>query len=371
MTKKEYPKTVMLRKSILGLVLLGGCLLVILLLYNIFHVASQTKIIPKEKISKPTHETTWYLNQQVLQQTPKNNAETSAAPGSAETAIETTKAQEKQIAQDYEKAKKASISSNQIIFSAEKNQTSESLPSESSAPDKKHYADEFMPPEPEQNGQEEKKVFVKDNAIVDNDYLAENQKNPLSPYELKAGTIIPGILITGINSDLPGQIVGQVRANVYDTVSGNYVLIPQGAKVVGLYDSQIAYGQERVLIVWKRIIMPNGKSINLEGMPGVDLSGYTGFGDQVNNHYGKIFGSVLLLSVIGAGAQLSQPEESDTDQLSVNEILAASLGTNLANTADALTRKNINIQPTLEIRPGFLFNISVTKDMLFSGPYGK
>ena len=94
--------------------------------------------------------------------------------------------------------------------------------------------------------------------------------------KLKPARLIPSLLITGINSDLPGQITGQVRTNVYDTATGRYLLIPQGAKIIGVYDSQIAYGQERILIAWKRILFPNGKSIDLEGMPGVDLSGYAG-----------------------------------------------------------------------------------------------
>jgi len=138
-----------------------------------------------------------------------------------------------------------------------------------------------------------------------------------------------------------------------------------------LYDSQIAYGQERVLIAWKRIIFPNGQSINLEGMPGIDLSGYAGFHDQVNNHYGKIFGSVLLMSIISAGAQLSQPQQqfSNNSQLSVSQMIAASLGTNIMNTANMMTEKNLSIQPTLVIRPGYLFNVSITKDMVFPSAY--
>lgn len=136
-------------------------------------------------------------------------------------------------------------------------------------------------------------------------------------------------------------------------------------------DSQVAYGQERVLIVWKRIIFPNGQSINLQGMPGIDMSGFAGFKDQVNNHYGKMFGSVVLMSVLGAGAQLSQPQNNTNPFAAptVGQTLAQSVGTNLANTATMITAKNINIQPTLEIRPGYTFNISVTNDMVFPGAY--
>lgn len=223
------------------------------------------------------------------------------------------------------------------------------------------------------NMQAEKNSFVANNSTpaANADYLQTTLQQPQSPFELQAGTIIPGILITGINSDLPGQITAQIRENVYDTISGQYLLIPQGAKLTGLYDSQITYGQERVLVVWNRIIFPNGQSIDLEGMPGVDISGYSGFNDVVDNHYTKIFGSVILMSVLSAGAQLSQPQQSNNpfSAPTVNQTLAQSLGTNIANVGTAILSKNLNIQPTLIIRPGYCFNISVTKDIVFPGIY--
>jgi type IV secretion system protein VirB10 len=226
------------------------------------------------------------------------------------------------------------------------------------------------------NGQAQKEAFVNKAKNDDEDvYLNKDLIAPRSPYELQAGSIIPGILISGINSDLPGQLVGQIRENVFDSITGDHVLIPQGAKVVGLYDSKVTYGQERVLVVWKRIIYPNGKSIDLSGMPGVDLSGYAGFTDQVNNHFGKIFGSVLLLSTMSAGAQLSQPNNNNNDNYNnyptVGQTMAQSLGTNISDFGTQLANKNLNIQPTLVIRPGYLFNISVTKDIIFPGPYGE
>ena len=210
------------------------------------------------------------------------------------------------------------------------------------------------------------------NNLDDPDYLGSAVKNPVSPYELQAGSIIPAVLITGINSDLPGQIIAQVTENIYDSVSGNNLLISQGTKVVGSYDSKISYGQERVLVAWKRLIFPDGRSIDLDGMPGVDISGYAGFNDEVNNHYGKIFGSVILMSFLSAGAQLSQPQSSNNNlnvSPNINQMVAQSLGTNIANTANSITQKNINIQPTLEIRPGYQFNISVAKDVIFHGNY--
>ncbi|MGB6977203.1 MAG: TrbI/VirB10 family protein [Gammaproteobacteria bacterium] len=221
------------------------------------------------------------------------------------------------------------------------------------------------------NKQGEKITFIQTAKEPNENYLPTTLNNPVSRYEIKAGTIVPGILITGINSDLPGQITGQVSENVYDTITGRYLLIPQGAKLTGLYDSKIAYGQERVLIAWQRIIFPNGQSIDLSGMPGIDLSGYAGFHDQVNNHYGKIFGSALLMSVISAGAQLSQPQNTNNPYAAptVGQTLAQSLGTNIMDTGTMITRKNLNIQPTLSIQAGYLFNINITKDIVFPGPY--
>ena len=217
-----------------------------------------------------------------------------------------------------------------------------------------------------------KKDFLQINGQPNpNDYLGSTLQNPQSLYEVQAGSIIPALLLSGINTDLPGQITAQVRSNVYDSISGNYLLIPQGAKLIGLYDSQITYGQKRVLVVWNRIIYPDGRSIDLEGMPGIDLSGYTGFNDQVNNHYFKIFSSVLLMSALSAGAQLSQPQQNNSvfAPPTVGQTLAQSLGTNIANTGNMIAQKDLNIQPTNTIRSGYKFNVSVTKDMVFPMAY--
>ena len=139
------------------------------------------------------------------------------------------------------------------------------------------------------------------------DVLPATLREPVSPYEVKAGTIIPAVLLTGISSDLPGQLIAQVREPVFDTESGRHLLIPQGARLLGLYDHQVVYGQERVLITWKRVIFPNATSLSLkDGMPGTDTTGAAGFKDQVNHHLIRVFGNALLLSIISAGVQLSQ-----------------------------------------------------------------
>ena len=219
------------------------------------------------------------------------------------------------------------------------------------------------------NKQVRKESFLK-NTNQDSTYLQAARTAALSPYEVKAGSQIPAVMISGINSDLPGMITAQVRESVYDTRTGKYLLIPQGAKLVGRYDSQVAYGQSRVLVVWERIIFPDTSSITLQNMAGSDTGGYAGFSDQVDNHYLRIFGSAILMSVIEAGAELSQPQTNNsTTNPTASQVVAASVGAQLAQTGNALLQKNLNIQPTLEVRPGYKFNVMVNKDMVLPGIY--
>ena len=204
------------------------------------------------------------------------------------------------------------------------------------------------------------------------EYLRASVRMPVSPYEVKAGTIIPAVMLGAINSDLPGQILGQVRENVYDSDTGEHLLIPQGTRLLGLYDHKIVYGQERVLITWKRLILPDGSSLSLkEGMPGTDALGAAGFHDQVNNHYFRIFGNALLLSLISAGVQLSQTPEFGQDFRgpTAGNVLGAAVGQQLGSTAAELIRRGMSVSPTLEIRPGYPFNVMVTQDVVFPGPY--
>jgi len=202
--------------------------------------------------------------------------------------------------------------------------------------------------------------------------LQASLRGSVSPYEVKAGTIIPGVMLTGINSDLPGQITAQVREPVFDTVSGQYLLIPQGTRLVGLYDHHLVAAQERVLISWRRLLFPNGASLSLrEGMPGTDPLGAAGFTDEVNNHTLRIYGSALLLSIISAGIQLSQvPSYGQNFQgPTAGNILGAAVGQQFGSVSADLLRRGMSIAPTLEIRPGYPFNIMVTQDLVFPGPY--
>jgi type IV secretion system protein TrbI len=221
----------------------------------------------------------------------------------------------------------------------------------------------------DQNMQSEKRKFI-DQQKKEKDrnfYVAHSLQKPLSPYEVKSGSIIPGVMITGINSDLPGNIVGQVRENVYDTVSGRHLLIPQGTRIVGTYDSKVAYAQERVLVVWTRLIYPNGDSIDLEGMGGVDMSGYAGLSDQVNNHYAKLLGGVILSTMLSTSAKITAGNNS-VGTADIGQLAASGAGEEINKVGARLVEKNLNVQPTLEIRPGFKFNVFVSKDLILR-PY--
>jgi type IV secretion system protein VirB10 len=222
-------------------------------------------------------------------------------------------------------------------------------------------------PRDDENRQDEKRSFL-ESKKSEQTTLAQRIKSPKSPYQLMSGTVIPGVLMTGINSDLPGEIIGQVSQNVYDTVSGAHVLIPQGTKALGQYDSRIVYGQERVLIVWTRLIFPNGKSIVLEGMPGVDLSGYAGLSDQVNNHYGKLLTGVVISSLLSAGAQMAEGRNFNGINPGYDELAAQGAARNINQVGQEITRRNLGIQPTIEIRPGYRFNVFVNRDMILE-PY--
>ncbi|MGZ4823067.1 MAG: TrbI/VirB10 family protein, partial [Terriglobales bacterium] len=192
---------------------------------------------------------------------------------------------------------------------------------------------------------------------------------PRTPYELRAGFVIPAILIAGINSELPGQIMAQVSEDVYDTARSKWKLIPQGSRLVGAYASEVAYGQARVLVAWQRIVFPDGKAMDIGAMPGADSAGYAGFTDQVNNHYWRTFSSAFLMSAVTAGIATSQPENIGYGRPGFSGAMSEAVGQQLGQATAQLITKNLNIAPTLEIRPGYRFNVIVTKDLTFTRPY--
>ena len=176
--------------------------------------------------------------------------------------------------------------------------------------------------------------------------------------------MIPAALITGLNSDLPGEIIGQVTENVYDSATGRHLLVPQGAKILGRYNADVAYGQDRAQIVWDRLIMPNGNSIGLDAMVGTDKAGYAGLADQVDHHSGRLFGAVLLSSLITAGANLV----SNSDDNGFTEDLGDAAAQQAASVGSEIVSRQLDVQPTITVRPGFKLNILVNKDIVLE-PY--
>ncbi|MCO5164702.1 MAG: IncP-type conjugal transfer protein TrbI [Mesorhizobium sp.] len=218
------------------------------------------------------------------------------------------------------------------------------------------------------NGQAAKESFFNQD-IKDLGYLPNQVVPQQSPYELKRGSVIPATLVTGINSDLPGRITAQVSQNVYDSKTGRHVLIPQGSKLLGRYDSKVVFGQSRVLVIWTDIIFPNGSTLQIGGMPGVDAAGYGGFSDKVDNHYLRSFGSAILVALIGAGTEMMIPQDRNAfgESNSTEDAARRSFADTFGKMAEQTVSKNLNVQPTLEIRPGYRFNVLVEQDIIFPG----
>lgn len=217
-----------------------------------------------------------------------------------------------------------------------------------------------------QNRQEQKAAFVANAGDTATRNLASLQM-PASPYQVMAGTVIPAALVTGINSDLPGQVIANVTEAVYDTATGRYLLIPQGSRLIGRYDSQVSFGQRRVLLVWTRLILPDTSSIALDRLPGIDPAGYVGLEDGVDWHWERILAGAALSTLLGVGAELAAPE-SRTDGNRV--VVAARQGVQdtVNQVGQEITKRNMSVQPTLTIRPGFPMRVMVSKDLILR-PY--
>ncbi|NTJ11681.1 IncP-type conjugal transfer protein TrbI [Rhizobium lusitanum] len=219
------------------------------------------------------------------------------------------------------------------------------------------------------NGQRTKEDFFNAD-IKELGYLPNRVVPQQSPFELKRGSVIPATLINGINSDLPGRITAQVSQNVYDSATGHRLLIPQGTKLFGRYDSKVSFGQSRVLVVWTDIIFPNGSTLQIGGMAGTDAQGYGGFNDKVNNHYFKTFGSAVLVALIGTGIDMAVPESSTlATQDTASDAARRNFAETFGRVAERTIDRNLDVQPTLEIRPGFKFNVLVDQDIVFPGTY--
>lgn len=186
---------------------------------------------------------------------------------------------------------------------------------------------------------------------------------PPSPYVVQAGAVVQAALVTGLRSDLPGQITAQVTSNVYDSPTGRFILIPQGSRLIGEYDSRVAFGQSRVLLAWTRLILPNGRSIVLERQPGADEAGYAGLEDGVNNHWGRLFIAAGLATVLNIGVELGADDDDDIAR-AIREGTQDTIG----RAGDEIVRRQISIPPTLTIRPGFPVRVMVTRDLILE-PY--
>ena len=216
----------------------------------------------------------------------------------------------------------------------------------------------------DQNDQQ-RKLDVVNQASADSTYNGHTLQTPASPYEVMAGTVIAASLITGLNSDLPGEVTAQVTENVYDTVTGHILLIPQGSRLVGGYDSVVAFGQCRALLVWQRIIMPDGSSIQIDNLPTTDAAGYTGLQDKVDYHTRTLLKGIALSTLLGVGTQST----FGSSQSDLVQAIAQSAQESTNQAGQRIVEKDLNIQPTITIRPGWPLRVIVSKDLVLR-PYG-
>ena len=216
-----------------------------------------------------------------------------------------------------------------------------------------------------QNRQDQKEAFQK--AASTETRNSGSLQLPPSPYQVMAGTVIAGALVTGIQSDLPGDVIATVTEPVYDTATGKHLLIPQGSRVLGRYNSQVSYGQSRVQVVWNRVILPDTSSLTLDNLVGSDPAGRAGLEDGVDWHWDRVFTGAALTSLLGIGAELAAPDNRQDD----SRIVIAgrdSLQDSVNQIGQEVTRRNLNIQPTLTARPGLPMRVIVNRDLVLR-PY--
>jgi type IV secretion system protein VirB10 len=219
------------------------------------------------------------------------------------------------------------------------------------------------------------------NALASADYGADNPdrwhslnqvENPVR-YQLRAGFVIPAVLLSGVNSEVPGTIIAQVAQDVFDNATGTELLIPQGARLIGSYASNVQYGQSRLFVVWQRIVFPDGRALDIGAEPGTDSAGYAGFKDRVDSHWVRIFGSAVLMSAILAGVAYSQDRNGQASgnysAPNFGQELSAATGQQFGQAAAKLLEKNLDIAPTIKIRPGYRFSVLLIRDFVFPGTY--
>lgn len=221
-----------------------------------------------------------------------------------------------------------------------------------------------LDPDRDPNDQQRKLSFLNDKQDELAIYNPHGLQHPVSPYEVMAGTIIPASLITGLKSDLPGLVVAQVTEGVRDTTTGRTLLIPQGSRLIGTYDSVVAFGQRRALLVWQRIIMPDGSSVVIDNLPASDTSGYAGLEDEVDFHTWQLLEGVAMSTLLGVGTQIT----FGSGQSNLVQAIQQSTQESANQAGQRIVEKDINIQPTITVRPGWPLRVVVHKDLVLQ-PY--
>lgn len=215
-----------------------------------------------------------------------------------------------------------------------------------------------LDPANDPNGQGRKNDFAA-NAVKNADVNPGRVAAAPSPYVLSAGSVIAASLITGLRSGLPGMVTAQVTQRVFDSATGTILLIPQGARLIGKYDSVVAFGQSRALVIWQRIIFPDGSSIQIDNAPASDPSGYAGLSDKVDYHTWSLLKGVVLSTMLGVGAELQFSGRGD-----LVDALRQSAEQNVSRAGDQLTSRNLNVQPTITVRPGAPVRLLVHQDLV-------
>jgi type IV secretion system protein VirB10 len=272
-----------------------------------------------------------------------------------------TDAANQQLIQDQDSARTSSLFVQTVSATSalQQNQAGSLMPASSNG----ETGNQPVGPSSDQNKQDQKLAFL--NGPSDAPTVSSNRLTPAaSPDIIQAGTVIPAALITGIESDLPGQITAQVTENVYDSPTGQYLLIPQGARLIGEYNSEVAYAQTRVQLIWTRLIMPNGASIVLDNQPGADTQGYSGLQDGVNNHWGALFEAALLSTFLSVGAEAGTSNQENN----LIQAIRSGASNSFNQTGQQVVERELNIQPTLTIRPGFPVRVVVNQDFILK-PY--
>lgn len=213
------------------------------------------------------------------------------------------------------------------------------------------------------NDQKAKLAFLKQGP-AEVIYNEHGEQKPVSPFQLMSGTIIPASLVTGLNSDLPGFVIAQVTENVFDSLTGRYLLIPQGSRLIGRYDSVIAFGQSRALVVWQRIIRPDGASMVIDNLPATDEAGYAGLSDKVDFHTWELIKGIAMSTLLGVGTELNL----GTTESDLVQAIRESAQENVNRAGQSIVRRTLDIQPTITVRPGWPLRVIVNKDIILS-PY--